>query len=1063
MTWSANAQSYLNFQKKAEQAFEANNLEGALKNISKAEKFAKIDVGEGHLDYALIIHDFALYEYFAGNFVSGIEKMQKACDIVKLKKGDENKDYALYLSELGAIYYGNGEVLKAKSINKATIALQEKISGKESIDYAIEVNNLALLLKELGDVDSSLAVLRSCEDVFEENRKAYPLEYGLLCNNLGDLYQEKEQYLIAEDQYKQASKTLLKVEGEQGYNYGITAQNLGNLYTEMNRYEDALRQFKQAEAIKAVTNGTESYEYSKILNDLANVYHHVGNYILAEQNYLQSLNIKTKTVGETHPSFMRGQNNLSLLYKDLGRIDEAYKLIQSALTKIELQRESQILLYATILQNVSSVYRELFYIKGQKEYINKAKDYLLETIGLFENSYSEDNIGQHASLLNNLALIYADINDYAKSEEVYLKAIELLENKPNYATILLDVYYNLGLLHFQQKKLESAETYLKDAVKLAEKNFNVNNLEQIYFYSNLAQVQAELGNTKSASENFEKSNTIISNAITNQLDYLSEIEKGQFYHNLKIPLSYFKRFAYENSNEYPELLEELYNIHLITKSFLIRSSQQLREKILASNDESIIFKYHDWKASREYLNKLYSLSNAEILEKDVNISSLEDKVNLLEKELSLAFSGFKTELPSLRQIQKALSDGEAAIEIIRVPHYGQDKEDFDITYLALIAIKESNVPEVIVFEEGRKIEGQYADTYFYCMEEEIKDTLSYNRLWAPLGNALKNQGAKEVFISMEGKYSVFNLNTLFNSQTNEYVLDEVDLRVLSSTANIKEDKDIVPNNSKIAKLFGYPNYYLDISTIAVKDNEKKESISSFALQRSAVENVDYSAAYYLSDLPGTKQEVNEINKILTTSGWTTDIYMEGAATEQKVKEIDNASLLHIATHGYFDYDEDINLEATRVSGKVELQHPLLRSGLILAGAGNTFKLTSENIQYWKALEDGVLTAHEVMGLNCSNTELVVLSACLSGVGSGKLSDAEGYWGLLKAFSVAGAKNILTSYWPVDDNATRDLMIAFYTTLAGGGTVQSAFNLAQKKTRENYPHPYYWGAFGLMGR
>jgi hypothetical protein len=146
--------------------------------------------------------------------------------------------------------------------------------------------------------------------------------------------------------------------------------------------------------------------------------------------------------------------------------------------------------------------------------------------------------------------------------------------------------------------------------------------------------------------------------------------------------------------------------------------------------------------------------------------------------------------------------------------------------------------------------------------------------------------------------------------------------------------------------------------------------------------------------------------------------------------------------------------ASRLS-ELELENPLLRSGLALAGANPGLSVLAP-----PGAEDGLLTAEDVTGLDLLDTELVVLSACETGLGD--VRTGEGVFGLRRAFVLAGAKTLVMSLWKVPDEQTQELMVDFYERLLAGEGRAEALRQAQLALKEKHPHPYYWGAFICQG-
>ncbi len=193
-----------------------------------------------------------------------------------------------------------------------------------------------------------------------------------------------------------------------------------------------------------------------------------------------------------------------------------------------------------------------------------------------------------------------------------------------------------------------------------------------------------------------------------------------------------------------------------------------------------------------------------------------------------------------------------------------------------------------------------------------------------------------------------------------------------------------------------------------------------------------------ADLPGTELEVNSIHA-LTKHVLDGTIYLGKEADEYTVKNIPSASVIHFATHGFFERSATGN--------------SMLASGLLFS--------KSDSLSEGQQLkEDGLLTAYEASGLNLYNTHLVVLSACETG--QGKFTEGEGVWGLQRAFQVAGVNYVVMSLFKVDDVVSARLMKRFYEYIVEGRQVYLAFKLAQEDIRKEYPAPKYWGSFVLKG-
>jgi CHAT domain-containing protein len=210
----------------------------------------------------------------------------------------------------------------------------------------------------------------------------------------------------------------------------------------------------------------------------------------------------------------------------------------------------------------------------------------------------------------------------------------------------------------------------------------------------------------------------------------------------------------------------------------------------------------------------------------------------------------------------------------------------------------------------------------------------------------------------------------------------------------------------------------------------------------------------------SEKETANIAAIIGKAGIPATTFGGYEATEEAFKKIgkdrDSPRILHLSTHGYFFPDSKSGGDGASDPVFKTSEHPMIRSGLILAGGNHAW-------QTGKPLgrrEDGVLTAYEISQMNLAATELVVLSACETGLGD--IRGNEGVYGLQRAFKIAGAKNLLMSLWQVPDFQTQELMTLFYQKwLLEKMPVRKALHTAQEEMRAKGYEPFYWAGFVLV--
>lgn len=365
-------------------------------------------------------------------------------------------------------------------------------------------------------------------------------------------------------------------------------------------------------------------------------------------------------------------------------------------------------------------------------------------------------------------------------------------------------------------------------------------------------------------------------------------------------------------------------------------------------------------------------------------------------------------------IKKKLNAGEAAVEFFRVLPFSSNDEP---EYRAAVIRADDDVP--IVVEIGK--ESRLKDVIIRNGNPYCGGTL-YNIVWKPIEKLCDN--CSTVYFSTDGLLNMLNVLAISDDRKN-CLMDKYKLVQLLSTKDIL--KGSYQSDDYPIALFGGLDYTADNPTVG-------------------------SIAYLNESLA----EVEAISDIAENNGVTVYNFCGHHGSEPALRSLSGQrlSVIHFATHGFY-YPENKNGQPPYLSNIKDNGNPLSRCGLLLANSEPAWAGGFSQ----DCREDGILLGSEVSRLDFSKVNLIVLSACNTGVGD---LNAEGITGLQSAFKRAGANSILCTLSRVDDSVAKLFMPAFYKKLLSGASPHDSYNAAILTLRRSgFENPRYWAPFILI--
>ena len=1030
-------------------------LELADSNIKKAQDI----FGDESEIYAESLNILGLINQNVGEYETAEKLFQEAIEINKLALGENSTRYATSLGNLASLLHDSGQFDEAEKLFTESMAIFKANNELKTGEYAAVVINYAYLLQDMGRYkEAESNYLEGKKVNVQVYGKLHP-EYGLILNNLAQLYVVTGKFEKAEEMFLEAIDLNKVVLGPENPDRAYSLLNLGAIYFYQSRFEEALPLFYEARDLRKKSYGDQNAKYANTLDRIASTYKMMGQYKEAERLFLEAKRIRSSTVGEEHIDYASLLYNIGMLYLSMGNYEDAetyFKQTVDIRTAILGTDHSE---YALGLNGLASVYQET-------ERYEEAISLLKKAVNVWEKSLGKEH-PYYARGLNNLGDSYSKINQYKIAEQYYKEALQIQEKKlgkesSEYMTSL----GNLASTHQKLGLIEQASSEFYEAKSLMEKIFSDDNPAYQELITDIGWVEYQMGNYRTAATLLQQSNQIRKKQLLQGYQHLSELELNAYLQKLEEASAIFSSFAFDTDRIDNQVqINALENI-LFYKGFLLEGVQNFTHTILSANDESLLKKYHQWKGMKRELGKLYKLPK----NKRDNFSELAEKAKALEKELAVYISGFDQPFRNVTyaDLMENIGSDEAIIEFTHFKYFNKLGKTDSTFYCAYVLRPDFSAPQLVYLFEEKELETLFKN--IPAQKKKSLDNLYASRgivpegaelpsgkdliklAWLPIDTLL--EGVTRVYYSPSGILNRINFSALpINKKST--LSEQYEMYQLGSSRQLVLQSGQKKRAEKEAVLLGGIRYDREQNDTppgaqaSVQANETPSNEIPFSPRGNAKDH-DY--------LEGTLSEVKNIGKELVKSGYKVKIMEGHSGTEEAFKRLgtNDASpkILHIATHGYFFPDPATEVESINTLAKSD--HPMIRSGLLLAGSNPAWKGEETPPDQ----EDGILTAYEISQMDLNNTELVVLSACETGLGD--IQGNEGVYGLQRAFKIAGAKYLIMSLWDVPDEETAEFMTTFYQEWLGGKDIHNAFRKTQQIMRADYlDEPFLWAGFVLV--
>lgn len=1050
-------------------------LEDAEARYVESLALRQAHLGPEHPDVLESQNNLAVVYQFTGRWAAAESLLVAVADAEARTLGRDSNRYLKTLNNLAALYRNRARYPAAESLLVEVLQTRRRVLGPAHGDVAISMNNLAALYVELSRYAEAERLYTGGLEILRQNPATRVDDYATGLANVASLYRKTGRYEASEELYRQVLSLRKWVFGEGHPEVAASLNSLGLLYDDTGRYAEAETLLLQALRLRKAAFGTEHPAYAESLDNLGVLYYHQGRFEEAERVYRQALALRE---GTPDADYAHSVNNLGALYLELARYEEAADFFGRGLAIMRRLHGERHPLVATSLNNLASAEARLGRMTDAADHLSEALTIWRDVLGPHHPDYAKG--------LNNAATLYVRVGRPAEAEPWMRQALAvrreaLGEDHPDVAQSL----NNLAMIYAVQGRFADAAPLFEESLAHRRRVLGPDHPDVAAGLVNLSVAYAAIGRPGEAYRAVSEGIELEDRTTEEVFRFSSEAEMRAYLAETKASVEVLAQLALGGA--VAGAAEALRHVVLRRKGQILEALMRYRTlQDLMASDSLVSARVNATRGLRQAIADLQLHPPPDVAYDRVLAYSdslrgvLAGMEQGLHRLLTERGAAGKAAVPSQDALPERLPDGAVLVEYavvnLRTPGWERGPLENGVPHYLAFVVPRVGTPALVDLGPAAAIDRLVAD-YREAMElarrdfrrgeeeayleEEIQAAGAdlYEVVLAPL--ALGKPA--RLYVAPDGELNRIPFAALVDG-AGRYLIDTMPVVYLNTGRDLMRPP-AAPGTGSV--IFAGPDFDLGASArAAVSDSLRLRERGGGLRSRGA-------GALVWKPLPGAAAEADDFQAALDATAYGPVMRFEGrTALEEAFKSLHAPRILHVATHGFFLEDQHVE-EASAMTlradeaggaalGRARLQrteNPLLRSGLILAGANALTEGTA-------FVEDGWLTAEEIGLLDLKGTDLVVLSACETGLGD--VRTGEGVYGLRRAFTFAGARTLVMSLFQVPDRETRALMRAFYRRLAGGEGRLMALVGAQREMIERRrhtsgaAHPFFWASFILVG-